>query len=66
MATANTAIRYVAFKAAKTNNSVLERQSADITREATEMGLSLVEEETWEDIGRNADLYVSSQIDIQD
>ncbi len=45
---------------------MLKHQSAAITSKLTEVDLSLGEEEALEDVGRNADFYVSHQVVMQD
>ena len=45
---------------------MLKHQSAAITSKLTEVDLSLGEEEALEDVGRNADLYISHQVVMQD
>ena len=60
MVVANTAVRIVAFKAAKMGDSARAGQFAASTREVAEAGSS-IDEEVLEDLGRNADLYIFSQ-----
>ena len=45
---------------------MLKHQSAAITSKLTEVDLSLGEEEALEDVGRNADLYISHEVVMQD
>ena len=53
---AKTVSRNIAFKASKMADSVLAAQSAILTRE------SYLDEEVFEDLGSNSDMYVFNQI----
>ena len=65
MAIAKTASRNVAFKFDKLVEALFEDQSAVQTRQVATDGIS-IEDTDFEDLGRNADLYIFNQDDRQD
>ena len=60
MVIAKTANRNVAFKAAKIGESVFAGQSETLTNEVATIDVS-IDEESLEDLGRSADLYIFNQ-----
>ena len=64
MVIAKTARRNIAFKSTKLAESVFAGQSVIQTRQVATEGLS--DEADFEDLGRNADLYIFNQDDRQD
>ena len=67
MNTSKTASRNVAFKAARMSEFVLDSQKEDVTRKAEEEETGDEgHEEALNDVGYNAELYISNQAAFQD